>query len=466
MQNRRKIYFRADAGPDIGYGHYIRSLALADMLKQDYDCTMFTQSPTEYQLKEAKDVCDVIELPAGETRFAIFLDYLKGDEIVVLDNYFFTTDYQQSIKAKGCKLVCIDDMHDKHYIADAVINSCINNKLIFDVEPQTQLCLGAKYTLLRAPFLEKHDVTKSIKWIVSFGGSDPYDLTRKFVELLHQNGIKNIVAIVGDAYQYKENLEQKKGVSVLSKLSASEMAFYLAKTENIICSASTICYEALSQQCNVYAGWYVDNQKEFYEELVTHQLIIPLGNLLVNQIEISKKLNERKKSPLNFNNKYIRGLFIYLSLDCYNYIDLPDFLSQKVWRCRNLLEIRKCMSNAQAFGYDSHCTFIQKLKNDKSRIYLAWFLGDKFVASCSLSDIVYNKSANFGIFVNPLFHSMGIGSYLENQIELFAKENFQILFLKTEVLKTNNSSYHYNLSNGYILIDEDDLYYYFKKQLV
>ena len=26
---------------------------------------------------------------------------LQGDEIVVLDNYFFTTDYQRAIKAKG-----------------------------------------------------------------------------------------------------------------------------------------------------------------------------------------------------------------------------------------------------------------------------------------------------------------------------------------------------------------------------
>ena len=31
----RKIYLRADAGYGIGYGHFIRTLALADMLKSD-----------------------------------------------------------------------------------------------------------------------------------------------------------------------------------------------------------------------------------------------------------------------------------------------------------------------------------------------------------------------------------------------------------------------------------------------
>ena len=59
MTKKRKIFFRADAGPEIGYGHYIRSLALADMLKQDFDCTMFTQTPTEYQLREAEPICSV-----------------------------------------------------------------------------------------------------------------------------------------------------------------------------------------------------------------------------------------------------------------------------------------------------------------------------------------------------------------------------------------------------------------------
>ena len=122
MKQKRKIYFRADAGPNIGYGHYIRSLALADMLKQDFDCTMFTQVPTDYQLRECETVCPIVALPDDESKFQKFLEYLKGDEIVVLDNYFYTTDYQRAIKAKGCKLVCIDDIHDKHYVADVVIN--------------------------------------------------------------------------------------------------------------------------------------------------------------------------------------------------------------------------------------------------------------------------------------------------------------------------------------------------------
>ena len=101
MRQKRKIYFRADAGPEIGYGHYIRSLALADMLKQDFDCTMYTQTPTDYQLRECESVCPIVVLPNDDSKFDKFLEYLHGDEIVVLDNYFLQLTTSVPSKPKG-----------------------------------------------------------------------------------------------------------------------------------------------------------------------------------------------------------------------------------------------------------------------------------------------------------------------------------------------------------------------------
>lgn len=465
MLTKRKIFFRADAGPEIGYGHYIRSLALADMLKQDFDCTMFTQTPTDYQLRESKDVCPVISLPNDDSKFDKFLEHLKGDEIVVLDNYFFTTDYQRAIKAKGCKLVCIDDMHDKHYVADAVINHCVDDKSLFDLESYSQLCLGAKYALLRAPFFETRNVVKSIPWLVCFGGSDPYNLTSKIVKVLQQKGVRDIVAIVGSAYAHYEELQNQDGVEVLCGLSAQEMADYFAQTENVVCSASTICYEALSQHCNVYCGWYVDNQYEFYTSLLDQKLIIPLGNLLRDEIDIVFRKIEKKINPLESVRKRINGLFIYLSSVYYNYIDLPDDLSRKVWECRNLPEIRECMTNTQPFNYASHCKFIEKLKEDKTKLYLAWFFNNEFVASFNLVDIIAQKSADRGLFVNPLFQAKCIAKFIEKQVEYIARNNYSIDTLTAEVLKNNNKSFRYHISNGYKIIMEDQKYYYFSKQI-
>ena len=59
---KRKIYFRADASATIGYGHFIRTLALVDMLKDDFDCIFFTTSPSAYQIEEMGKVCRYIAL--------------------------------------------------------------------------------------------------------------------------------------------------------------------------------------------------------------------------------------------------------------------------------------------------------------------------------------------------------------------------------------------------------------------
>ena len=76
---KRKIFFRADAGAQIGYGHFIRTLALADMLRDDFDCTFLTQSPSEYQQKEVEKVCPLVALPSDDSKFEKFIDCSSAD---------------------------------------------------------------------------------------------------------------------------------------------------------------------------------------------------------------------------------------------------------------------------------------------------------------------------------------------------------------------------------------------------
>lgn len=161
LMSKRRIYFRADASATIGYGHFVRTLALADMLKDDFECTFFTTSPSAYQIGEVEKVCAFVTLNE-DSKFENFLNLLAGDEIVVLDNYFFTTQYMQQIKDKGCKLVFIDNMHNRHYVSDVVINHVLTDESLFSHEPYTRLCLGMRYALLRKPFLTHNIINKPV----------------------------------------------------------------------------------------------------------------------------------------------------------------------------------------------------------------------------------------------------------------------------------------------------------------
>lgn len=278
---KRKIYFRADASANIGYGHFIRTLALIDMLKDDFDCTFYTVSPTPYQVGEMEKVCKYIALNSVSP-LEDFIEILQGDEIVVLDNYFYTTEYQQLVKAKGCKLVCIDDMHNKHYVADVVINHGLDDTSLLSVEQFTKLALGLEYALLRKPFLTgvKNNNKERGHWFLSFGGSDYYNFTGKFAGLLEiSDSVKSVTAVVGDAYKHFYSLQSFTKIEIMKNLSAAQMQCEMSRAECAILPSSSVCIEALACGCKIACGYYVDNQKEFYDKLAGSKQIYPLGNL-------------------------------------------------------------------------------------------------------------------------------------------------------------------------------------------
>ena len=262
--SNRKIYFRADAGGSIGYGHFIRSLSVAEMLKDDFDVTFFTANPTEYQKEELANVCKYQALDE-ETKLEDFLRLLIGDEIVVLDNYFYTTDYQRSIKNKGCRLVCIDDPHGIHYVCDVLLSHGNGIPSDFDIEPYTKLCLGIDWAMLRKPFRRPVDWNhqRNNDIVVNFGGADPYCITELIMNLLLQLKLDyNIKVILGDKVFLSD--ANRKKVDVLRNLSAEQIAQLFDESAFGIFAASTVCLEGQSRGLPMIVGYYVDNQEKYY----------------------------------------------------------------------------------------------------------------------------------------------------------------------------------------------------------
>ena len=287
MADKKKIIFRADGNSNIGLGHVIRSLALAEMLKNDFDCIFETRFLMDYIHTEARKVCaDVVKLPESDEHFDAFLSILSGDEIVVLDNYFFDTDYQRAIKNRGCKLVCIDDMHDKHFVADVVVNHAPGaEKGQYSVEPYTQLCLGLEYVLLRKLFREEIDTTSNFvtgkpkRIFICFGGADYTNLSQKTINALLQiPDIEKIFVIIGNVNKNKENLnnsfKDNDIVSIFSDLSPKKMISIIKKSDLAIVPSSSVLLEIFSIGRPVITGFYVKNQKEAFDFSVQNDLAL------------------------------------------------------------------------------------------------------------------------------------------------------------------------------------------------
>lgn len=279
--SRTRIVFRADGGPTIGMGHFVRTLALADMLKDDFLCTYVTREPTAWQVRAMEDAChNWIGLPADEGHFDVFLSYLRGDEIVVLDNYYFDTSYQRAIKDRGSKLVCIDDLHDKHFVADMVINHAAGvTSDAYSAESYTKLMLGYSYAMLRREFLgeRRGEERKRYSVLVIMGGATPGDIAHAVVQAACSRAWDLPVALVSAAAQ-RQITDDLGGGRAFGRLSARDVSQLMREAVVAVLPASTVAIEACAIGLPFISGYFVPNQHEIHDGLRDYGLAVTIGD--------------------------------------------------------------------------------------------------------------------------------------------------------------------------------------------
>ncbi len=313
-----KIFFRADGNASIGLGHVIRSLALAEMLKNDFECIFVIQNPSEYLVSEIKKTCEHFLIFPETTEILNeaqnFANQITKNDIVVLDGYKFVTAYQQILKNKCRKLICIDDVHSCHFVADVVINhagSALRNH--YSAEFYTSFCLGFDYALLRKPFLQAAEVKRNIEKFdtafVSMGGGAILNVSLKILKTLNAiSEIKRINFVRGskeifenEIIPFLKNTETEK-IKVFENVDAAEMVELLQNSDVAICPASTLSLECCSVGIGLFCGYTVDNQVEIHSDLAAKNLIFDLKNLnIISENDLSdilfanfslQKLNE------------------------------------------------------------------------------------------------------------------------------------------------------------------------------
>jgi UDP-2,4-diacetamido-2,4,6-trideoxy-beta-L-altropyranose hydrolase len=311
---RKKIVFRADGNSEIGLGHIYRCIALADMLKDDFDIEFITKfdsivSPIENinckyffipKEIEFKDEPDFINI------------YISTNSIIIIDGYSFDEKYQSKIKKNGNKLVYVDDLVKGIQKADIVIN---HNPGIresdYKREDYTQLALGFDYAILRPLFLKAAKQTQEIDKIdtafVCFGGSDINDFTLKITKiLLEMEEIHYINIVVGGVYQKTEifKLQEKyPKINIYKNLSEKELLKVMLTSDFGVVPASTILLELLAVNRPILSGYYVENQYLFYQHLKNNDLVYGVDNFNnVEKIKLSNQIMNIIKNGQNNSN--------------------------------------------------------------------------------------------------------------------------------------------------------------------
>lgn len=315
------VYIWADANETIGYGHFVRSLALADMIKEHFDCSFYTQTPTHYQEKEVLKVCKLVPLPSDDTKFDRFLQLLSGNEIVVLDNYFFSSEYQKQIKQKGCKLICLGT-NDKYYYADIVINFVLQEN-DFEAESYTKFCLGFQWMPIRQSFLcatrRIKTLSNAMNAVICYGGTDQFQLTEKTIPVLKRISRIADIHIISTDVIGSSRIDDfvRQGIKMHINVSAEEIAHVFSSCDIAILSASSVAMEAIASHIPVIAGYYVDNQEKLYSYLCENHYIIGVGNMRDNNFpetlfSILNDLSSYVSETKSIDNKNIRSNYIRL----------------------------------------------------------------------------------------------------------------------------------------------------------
>jgi len=279
---KRIVYLRADADLEIGYGHFMRTLALAEVLSSRFDCRFVTKAPSDFQRNCLKNICQLIELPPNNSRFEIFAKMIQGGEIVVLDNYFYNSEYEKLLRNRGAFVLLIDNLHSRHTCADAVLGFAMGLKETdYSVESYTKLYLGPAYSLIRKPFIEQlskqHPPVldyNNLKVVISFGGSERSGLAIKIAQMLAETDVVRKVSVIGGnpIFTNKKNIIYKTG------LSANEMRDEFVKNDLAILPASSTMFEALACGILIIGGYLVDNQMVNYRNILDGGGIIGCGD--------------------------------------------------------------------------------------------------------------------------------------------------------------------------------------------
>lgn len=190
-----RIVIRADAGsaPEIGTGHILRAIKLADALRQtptfqSFEFLFATRQNQPYQLganlvKQAGyNLIPETNLEPNTTS-ELFAILSEKPDLLIMDRLATAPHLILNLKKQGVFTINVDDLGDGHLCADLSIHP-----LLHSVRPGPTVFIGYEYLFLPSSIKRYGEIRQSASSVlISFGGFDHRRLT-----LFALNQIPNI----------------------------------------------------------------------------------------------------------------------------------------------------------------------------------------------------------------------------------------------------------------------------------
>ena len=252
------------------------------------------------------------------------------------------------------------------------------------------------------------------------------------------------------------------------------MADLMQRCEYAVVPSSGICLEALSRGCKVASGYYVDNQAEAYRYLDRRRLVAPLGDM--REVSgLSDKIPEKwPDSSMKTDFRSIPARYVSLfttlysdyRLDGISFVDytrLPETLHRLLLDARNDGSVRMQMDSTGEIPWESHCQFVDNLRENDSKRYWAVFEDGALIGSVNIHYLDDYKVER-GIYVMPALMGKSYGPKMENAIEEYLRL-LGVKIIEAKVLHSNTRSLSFHYKKGYRKHGSDDKYEYLTKEI-
>ena len=426
----RQLLLRADAGPQIGMGHVMRCLALAEpWLQAGSTVTLLTapragdlqsppagsDNPTERRLEAAgtdalrsraeslgvslRELSAPPGTPADAAETIALAQSLRAAWLI-LDGYHFDADFQRAVKATGLRLLVFDDTaHAAHYSADLILNQNLGATaaLYPHRDPTAYLLLGPRFVQLRGEFLrcsrrgEEADGGRSgnpppdlggyPRVLATLGGSDPDNVTTQVLSALQINPNLTADIILGPANPHAAALR-----SAISHLPSSisihvnppNLPDLMSRADLAICAGGTTAWELSFLGIPMLVLVLAENQRTNAERLAeTGAAIHTSVSQLADDLRSLLTDAPRRVQMSARARALVDGLGTFRVWLCMNEGSLhlrPATADdcRRVWEWANDPAVRAVSFTSDAIPWEQHVAwFTRKLADANTRLWIA-----------------------------------------------------------------------------------------------
>jgi len=308
-----RIAIRTDASSQIGTGHFMRCLTLADGLKEhgakirfvsrhlpEHLHSMLAEKGHEFVsldstqndmaldelahahwlgVSQAKDAADSIRMLSDEE-----WDWL------VIDHYALDIRWESALRRITKRIMVIDDLADRQHDCDVLLDqnfyADMQTRYTSKVPAHCELLLGPRYALLRDEFRQLHEQIEPRngpvkRMLVFFGGVDADNYTGRAIEALSEINVSglHVDVVIGAQHPCREQIKAAAAQHrFICHIQTDKMAELMAAADLAIGAGGSATWERCSMGLPSIILLLGENQRKAAEDLDAAGVLINLGD--------------------------------------------------------------------------------------------------------------------------------------------------------------------------------------------